>query len=228
MNKSLRAITYFFVAIGCINTGQQESTTGKEKPQINFKGTLIDTSAQTMAVENITISGIYKNIPFYANPAEAEDVSPEDNVTLISLVDVETLKSVPQNGHKVTFKGRPYNKVVVKLRNQPEAIYLVEASRRIFCDIPLNKHSIEKRLSFDALKELTITSYQQHEEKALQAETQPKSATGHERECAQAGKALDQLNEAAQNVSGPQKNVILELIDSLRNWVGGICGTSAA
>ncbi len=226
MNKSLRTIHYLLIACASLNWSGQESTSGKERPQLNFKGILTDSSDQTFHVENITISGLYKNIPFYALPTQPE-MRPEDNVTLINLAEVDAIKSVPRNEHKVTFNGRSYNKIIISLKNANEGTYLVETSRKIFCDIAINKNSIEKRLAFEALKELIITNLSRQDDVQAMADTQPKAAAGHERECAQAGRALHRLNEEAQKVSGPQKNVLLELVDSVKNWVGSICSVPA-
>jgi hypothetical protein len=224
MKRSIHLLEYLCIGAILLNWAGQESTSGKEKPQINFKGTLTDNSDQTFNVENITISGLYKNIPLYAIPAQPED-NPEDNVTLINLAEIDALESVPHNGHRAVFKGRRYNKVIVRFKNHTESTFLVDSARKIFCDVAINKNAIEKRLAFEALRELTITEHKQHAEGSSLAETEPKLSKGHERECAQAGHALHRLNEEAQKVSGPQRNVLLELIDSAKNWVGSICST---
>lgn len=223
MKNITMKINYFLLAFVCINWGQQESNTGKEKPQVNFKGTLTDTSGQTYSVENITISGLYKNIPFYAIPLD-EKANPESNATLVDLNEVEELKSVPYETQKLQFNNRSYNKVTVALKNKSENTYVVEASRRIFCDIPINGGSIEKRLSFEALKKLVITSHEQREEHQ-RADVVRKKASEHTHECEQAGKALQELTKEIEKVPGPEKNAISALVDSVKNWVGGICST---
>lgn len=217
-------ITYVVVLFACVNWAQQESSTGKEKPQVNFKGTLTDSSGQTSVVENITISGLYKNIAFYAIPKD-ETINPESNTTLVDLNEVEELASAPHETEKLLFNNRPYNKVVIKFKNKSESTFIVEASRKIFCDIAINGGNIEKRLSFEALKTLDITGHQKLEEKP-QADVAPKKAHPHAHECEQAGKALQELTKEVEKVPEPHKNTIGELVDSVKNWVGGICSTA--
>ena len=53
-----------FMIILCINWAQQESEQGKEKPKVNFKGSLTTVASNTsLNVENITINGAYEKIP---------------------------------------------------------------------------------------------------------------------------------------------------------------------
>lgn len=207
----------------CVNWAQQESTDSKEKPQINFKGTLTDSSGQSFAVENITISGLYKNIPLYAVPAD-ETINPESNTTLIDFNDIEEFRAAPRETQKFTFNNRPYNKVMVVLKNKTENTYLVEATRKIFCDIPINRGSIEKRLSFEALKALVLSGSEPRKE--VQPADAPKKSHPHAHECEQAGKVLHELSKEIEKVPEPHKNTISELVDSVKNWVGGICSTS--
>lgn len=218
-------INYLLVLCACINWGQQESSTGKEKPQINFKGTLTDTSGQTSSVENITISGLYKNIAFYAVPKEGT-TNPESNTTLVDLNDVEEFKAAPDQTEKLLFNNRPYNKVVIVFKNKSENTYIVEASRKIFCDVAINGSGIEKRLSFEALKTLVMTGHQAKEE-VRQADTAQKKACDRRHECEQAGKVLQELTEEVEKVPEPHKNTIARLVDSAKNWVGGICSTTS-
>jgi hypothetical protein len=221
----MKRIPSIFIMLACINWAQQESNTSKEKPQVNFKGTLVDSSGNIFSVENITISGLYKNIPLYALPTEPTS-KPEGNTTLVDLSDIEEISS-PYGAHKETFNNRPYYKINVKLKNGTPDDYLVEASRKIICDRNLNGGAVEKLLTFDALRKLTLGNAEPRADSAT-GDTAKRPLGTHEHECEQAGKVLQELTQEVEKIPEPHKNKLSRLLDAAKNWVGGICSTATS
>ena len=57
MRKEQRILLALGAFILCANLSQQSNEAPTQKPAINYKGILVDSSSQTYHVENITISG---------------------------------------------------------------------------------------------------------------------------------------------------------------------------
>lgn len=217
------------LALMGINFAQQESGSSREKPRVNVYGTLSDQADQVIDVENIVIGDLYKQIPFYAKPSVAT-IEPESNTTYIDLVDIAELG--PRGGqypneNTFVFNNRHYIEITIVLKGKEHlsADYLVETTRRIWCDFITSAGPIQKQLSFDALKKLVIKGYVHREERPEKAPDSHKSMD-RSRQCAEAGKKIHELEIEVKKIEeSDHKSFIRSLIDSLKNWIGGICGT---
>jgi hypothetical protein len=214
----------------CANFGQQESDTTKEKPRVNFRGLLRDNSGQEFSVENITIGGLYKDIPVYAKPITPTS-EPEINTTLLDLSEVDEIKPTFEHPEQklVDYQNRRYVEITVILKDAKKTTmnFIIELSRKIMCDIKTEAGDVEKRLSFEALQSLKLQDYIKNEESKRNKTQEKTRDKNREYQCREAGKALKKLEDVSEKVSGEQKSKLTELIESLKNWIGGICGTQA-
>lgn len=144
----------------CANFGSQDtSIAGHEKPKINFYGTLTDTSGDHFEVENITISGLYKQIPFYAKPLH-QKIDPSINITRLDLNEIEMIE-IPHPETLLTFNGRHYIEVIITSADQKKTTqrYIIEKTKRVMCDQTNGAGAIEKDLSFQAVDKMTIKGH---------------------------------------------------------------------
>ena len=161
MNKSYSAPFFALGAIFlCAQFGSQDSSiAGHKKPKINFYGTLTDTSGNTFNVENITLSGLYKQVPFYAKPQEPK-ADPAINITRLDLHEIEKVE-VPHPDKLLTFNNRQYIEVIVTSADPAHTKnhYIIEKSKRIICDQVNRAGAIEKDLSYQALDNFVIEGH---------------------------------------------------------------------
>lgn len=161
MNKQpYRALLATVSFLVCAHFGSQDSSiTGREKPAINFYGTLIDTSGNTFKVENITISGLYKQVPMYQKPLSTK-IDPNINITRLDLNEIAKIE-VPSQDTILTFNNRDYIEVIVTSSDPAKTTqsYITEKSKRVICDQINKAGSIEKDLSFQAIDSLTIEGH---------------------------------------------------------------------
>ncbi len=168
MNSNFFSLSIALSAlIFCAHFSQNSSVEGKEKPKINFYGELYDTTGRQYHVENITISGMYRQIPFYKKPRKAT-MSPDSNTTRIDLK--ETFEILVPTRDEVaivsTYKNREYITVEVLL-NDPQQTrndYIIEKSRKLYCDEITDAGPIEKELSFEAVNKIVINGCKPREE----------------------------------------------------------------
>lgn len=227
--SKMRRFWYSCIMISlCANFATQESEEGKEKPKVNFEGILLDNSGQSYTVENITIGGIYKSIPVYSQPAQ-NNQDPLQNTTFLDLAETSEIRTVDTPAADLVYLGRPYVKIEVISKDSKKTTfsYLVETSRKIMCDIRNDAGPLEKQIAFPALKTLTITDHKARVEKATPPTTGAPDAKVAERnrQCEQASKAIYQLEQETEKLSGSQKGTITELVESVKNWVGGLCSS---
>lgn len=159
----INSITLVLLAIILTNfTSDPGVEGGSEYHPLNIYGTLTTAQDKTYNVENISLSGQYKNIPFYAKP-EYNFVDPSVNITRIDLADIASL-SIPANLEKAIhkFKHREYIEVTVNFKQEKRAPehFIVERRKKIFCYEKVEKGpSNKKEVSLEALKNLTINGY---------------------------------------------------------------------
>ncbi|MCF7899942.1 hypothetical protein K9K77_00340 [Candidatus Babeliales bacterium] len=157
----------------CANFGSQDTNiSGHEKPKINFYGSLTDTSGGHFEVENITISGLYKQIPFYAKPLH-QKIDPSINITRLDLNEIEMIE-IPHPDILLTFNGRHYIEVIITSADQKKTTqrYIIEKTKRVICDQTNGAGAIEKDLSFQAVDKIYIKGY-----KTLSPDTAPTHTT---------------------------------------------------
>jgi len=216
----------------CANFSSQESDSSKEKPKVNFYGTLVDNSGTEYTVENILIGNLYKSIPVYTQPQNAA-LDPQQDSSFLDLNEVaEITTTLPANPTatepQVTYAGRPYHQIQVILKDSKKTTtpYIVEVSRKLTCDVPNEAGAIKKQLSFSGFKKITITGSRKQEKE----EIEPKSTTiakanERNRQCQEVGKALHQLEEETEKINDANRGNISELVQSVKNWVGGLCSS---
>lgn len=169
MHKKIRPLIAVIGFLLLTNFGaQDESVTGRIKPTINFYGTLTDTSENSYDVENITIAGMYKQVPFYTKP-KSKEIDPTINITKIDFAEIAELKVI--NPEQVLiFNNRNYIEVQIisKDTQRTASSYIIETSKRIICDQINTAGPIEKDLSFKALNTIVFKGH-----KSAQKETEP-------------------------------------------------------
>lgn len=194
------SLTLACAALMCLmNTGFQ-STEKKEAPAINFKG-IVRTNGDHEKAENISISGLYENIPLYGIP-KASDTSPTTNVTHVRLDEINAIRYKPGKESIKEYQKRDYVVIEVEFKTGKKQNYLVERSRKLYYEIPFSDPSIkplEKELNFEALTELTIQGFTQRARNEQKVQTKEKSAA-QEAICAQAKKDIATLEKESQGM----------------------------
>lgn len=141
------------------------SVSGKSvKPAVDFMGSITDNSGKTFKAQNITISGLYKQIPVFEKPKDMHDTSykPSINIIRLDLSEISRIH-VPHPESTFIFDSRNYIEIDVfshdpkKTKNS----YLIENSKKILCEEINGAGPIERELQFSALVDLTITTYMQ-------------------------------------------------------------------
>src|SRR3990167_7075078 len=147
------------VILLCVNMGMQNegSVAGGGRPDINFYGTLKDNTGASYAVENITIGGMFKQIPVYAKPA-SPTANPGDNRTLLDLKEIKAI-IVPEGEKELTFGGKPYTEIVVVSLDGTKRTYMIETSKLLRCGEKNASGDTEKELAFRAVMEINIRGY---------------------------------------------------------------------
>lgn len=216
MNKYSSLVLACAALVCLMNTGYQ-STEKKEAPAINFKGTVRTNGDQDKA-ENITISGLYENIPLYGIPQGAE-TSPTTNVTNVRLDEIDAIRHKPGAASIKEFQKRDYVEIEVEFKQQKKKNYLVERSRKLYYEIPFSDPSIKplaKEVSFEALSELLITGYTQKTRSEMTAQPKEQSAA-KEAICAQAKKDIATLEKES---GGMFSSVVTKIKESFTHLCG--------
>lgn len=160
MQRIKRAGLLFGTFLLCANFGSDDtSVEGREKPKINFYGKLTDTSGNSFKVENITISGMYKQIPVYQKPDD-KNTDPSINITRIDFTEIDTIR-VPHPKTVLTFNNRAYIELEISSKDpkKTKQTYIIERSKRVICDQINSAGPIEKDLAFQAVDTLSITGH---------------------------------------------------------------------
>ena len=144
---------------------------GSKKPAVNFKGIIVDNTSKPFKASHITISGLYKQIPVYSKPnnMQESDYNPAINMIRLDLSEISRIE-VPDPERVHMFKERKYILLNVYLNNNPEKKYeyIIEDSKRVFCNQINGADPIERELAFPAIQTITIHSYVKKENKPAQ------------------------------------------------------------
>ncbi len=228
LRSTMKQFFHYILALAafalCTNFGNNTSTEGRAKPRISFYGTLTPPDGTKYAVKNILIGGLYEHIPFFGIPT-SENTAPSSDTTYLDLDDITTLKpaypAVKDSMRK--YKGRDYIEVVVNLKKttekdnaSAERHFLIDASRKLFCDQVTVAGDLEKELVFEAIHEVTILGFRQGEKSSGKGETKEKSAA-KEALCTETKKDLEQLEVES-------KGLFPDLIKKVKESVNYICG----
>lgn len=168
LKKSLRLITTLTVLIVCANMGDTKNNNNIDgsgnEPDVNFHGTLLDTSGDEFEADNVCISRKYNKICVYSRPT-SPDIDPAINKTYIDLIELMHENNDPKNSIEVknpgkleTFKGRDYIAVTFTPSKGDANTYLIEANRTVTCGKLEGNTLQEKEIHFQALKSIKITS----------------------------------------------------------------------
>lgn len=153
MKMNIRVVIAVVALLLSAQFGGTQSKQGKEKPDINVYGDIIDAQAKRTAVENITINGRIRDVPVYAIPAH-EDMKPDANTTRLNLADICEIRTM---SHKTyTFSKREYVEIKIMF-NDPKRTtnnYIIDRRRKIFCDI--DNGGAEMEVMFQAISRLLI------------------------------------------------------------------------
>lgn len=169
MNRKLINITFATVSLlGLAQFTAQRSADGKEKPKVNFYGTLVDQSGNTYAIENITISGMYSQIPVYVKPRRAGS-NPDLNKRFIDLEETAEIR-VPYEGDSprlYRYKDREFIEIEVVSNDTRRTTknYIVERTRKLFADEQNQAGPLEMQLGIEAIDVLTIQGHKEPEKK---------------------------------------------------------------
>jgi hypothetical protein len=158
--------------ISCVGLAQfsaQQSQDGKEKPKVNFYGTIVDQSGNSTEVENITLSGLYRRIPVYVKPKRM--ANPDLNKRYIDLDETAQIR-VPYDGENpkiFPFKGRDFVEIQIVSNDGKNTVkpYIVERTRKIYADEKNAAGPIEMVLGIEALDTLTLKGYKEPEKKRI-------------------------------------------------------------
>lgn len=215
----------------CVNLGVPSSEK-REKPKENFYGTITTTGEITFSsqegpseekarpVQNILIGGDFKRIKFYGKPSN-KNASPMDETTFLDLEEIKSIRPTkpPSKDTVVNYHGRDYIEIVVTLKPKLSGIdpkqyaFLVESTRKIFCDFATLAGNLEQEISFEALKELNIQGFRHQEHvKSPEEEIQGPSA---------AKQALCQ--EARKNMKKLKKIAPAELLKPIEDLLNYYC-----
>ena len=160
MNRFLVATALMAAFLGLNFSSQDTSVDGSDKkPPINFYGTLTDSSGQKYQVEDITISGMYKQIPVYQKPKDKQ-TNPNVHITRLDFVEIHMIK-IPNPQDILTYNSRQYIEIEVTSRDteHTKQNYIIERSKRIICDQINSAGRIEKDLAFEAIDFLVFEGH---------------------------------------------------------------------
>jgi hypothetical protein len=166
--RSIQKIAYCLALITMLAqfSSNESSINGSGKPSVNFFGIITDDSHNTHEAHNITISGIYKQIPVYAIPPK-QSFNPERNVSRVDLSEIKELH-VPHldGGAKLhSFANKQYVEIQITYNDEKRTAttYIIERSRKVRFDKVNQAGSIESELSIEALDTLKINGYKKCE-----------------------------------------------------------------
>ncbi len=158
--KHFRLLLSTVMVFLCTGFGQSSKDEAPQKHHLNYHGEITDLKGKIYKVDNISISGKLRSIKMYEKPFDASR-DPAENITALDLEQVYSLEPAPKgkcdtNHH---FKSKQYTEVIVTLNDsaKTEKHYLIEASQKIKCDEITGAGPLEKELTFNAIKKLTIT-----------------------------------------------------------------------
>lgn len=253
MKKSILSYLYLpslltLVMLFCFNGSLTNSTSSDNaaKPDVNFYGVLED-HHRSAHVQNILISGKYKDIPVYQVPNKVDgkyaDLDPKQNKILLDLNELKkiALKHAASPSESIIdVAGRKYVLISVESQNGTKKDYIVEHTKRVKCqevDHGTSKNNTlyeERDLSFAHIKLLTIQGYKEnnHQKKneieptKQENSDQPKNVAPEDKNQFKKNteNIIDKIEENVKNLPHDNptlfqkmKGTILTLLKSLRD-----------
>jgi hypothetical protein len=134
---------------------------GGKKPEVNFYGTVIDNTGTTVNANDITISGMYRQIPVYLEPKDLtqKDYNPADNIARLDLAEISKI-SIENPEKLYTFLNRTYIEIhVLSNDNKTTNKYIIETSKKVLFDEVNESGPIEREVALTALQEVNVKGY---------------------------------------------------------------------
>lgn len=157
--KHIRLLLSAVIVLLCTGFGQTSKDEAPQKHHLNYKGEITDLKGKTYNVDNISISGKLRSIKMYERPVDVSR-DPAENITAFDLEQIYSIepaqKAKCDNPH---YKNKQYTEIIVTLNSsdRKQQHYLIESSQKIKCDEITGAGPLEKELTFNAIKRLTIT-----------------------------------------------------------------------
>jgi hypothetical protein len=223
-----------FSALSLYATAGAGSRESSERPAVNYYGTLEDASGQRSSIEYLAIGSrtITSRIPVYGL-GRGSTANPRTKTTYLDLNDIRELTIAPNANPPLCYEGTAYTEVVIMLKNpdgeQPVSKnFLIESTRKLWCDeLVAGTRRIPQELQLPAIKKIMITGARSADLEYRDIGEPHLSASEREQRknhsCSQAAKTLNALEAAANNLPEPHKGSVKSLIESIQNWVGGLC-----
>ncbi len=157
--KHLRILLSVVIVFLCAGFGQSSKDDAPQKHHLNYQGEITDLKGKTYKVDNISISGKLRSIKMYEKPVDASH-DPAENITAFDLEQIYSIEPATKSKcDNSNYKNRSYSEIIVTLNspNKTQHHYLIESSQKIKCDEVTTAGPLEKELTFNAIKKLTIT-----------------------------------------------------------------------
>lgn len=164
MKSCIRPLALVSTSLLLINWGSGDTNVdGRAKPTINFYGTIQDNTAAIFTAENITIGGQFRQISVHPLPQldiKNADYDPTINTALLDFAEIATIQ-VPNPHTTYTFKGRNYIMIQVVSNDQAETTnnYIIELTKKVFCDQMNGAGPLERELKFIAVEKISFEGY---------------------------------------------------------------------
>lgn len=231
--KRLVSLFYALCAlIICVNFSTNQSTGGEDKPPINYTGKLVSTDGTTNDIENITVSGLYKDIPVYEVPNQP-DKNPALNTTYMNLDAVEKIRPISNNPHESVkkFNNRDYVEIIITMKTLPGATgskdqhFLVDSTRRIFCDVIGSAGiNFKKEVAFEAISSLTMGAFKAKSATKAEIDKEQKVTEDSAAKKALCAQAKDDLKALEAEAQKEPNGILSKLTKSIQDTVHYICG----
>ncbi len=148
----------------CANFGFQSNNSSPELPPLNFYGTIITRNNETFPFNYLTISGLYKAIPWYAQ-TKTENENPHSNTTFLNLDQIQSI-TIHHEQPLIQYKHRKFLTVSLLLRHEQQPLtLLIETNRKVICKqiTPAGKE-LTKEITFDAINQILIQGHRASQE----------------------------------------------------------------
>ncbi len=164
--QALAICALFLCAQFSMDQDETSINGGSKKPAVNFKGIIVDNTGKPFKASHINISGLYKQIPVYSKPNNMQQTNynPIINMIRLDLSEISRIE-VPEPERVHMFKERKYICLNVYLNNNPQKKYeyIIEDSKRLFCNQANGADPIERELAFPAVQTINIHGYEKKE-----------------------------------------------------------------
>jgi hypothetical protein len=209
-------------------TSGSMSTAAEERPIKNYFGVVETAESAMLEVEYIAIGSRIKTdgIIVYEQPASVEQ-NPRDHRIDLDLSLVERIIVVPHQ-KAIRYINVDYYAITIQFKGteHPQRLYLIEGSNSLFCDEVDGFHNpVPNEFRFPAVKQVVIKGVRSA---GLTDRAKEKVATPEHQErtrhyCTAAAKTIGELEQEVDKLSGDQKGTFTQLLDKIKNWVGGLC-----